>query len=54
VVAGAATSWVSTTTTTAIATPGTGPVTTNQGHACITEIADATTQADEYLEIFVE
>jgi len=52
--AGAATSWVTTTTTTAIATPGTGPVTTNQGHVCITEIADATTQADEYLEIFVE
>jgi len=54
VTAGAAASWVSKTTSTAIATPGTGPVTSNQGHICITEIADATTQADEYLEIFVE
>jgi len=52
--AGSTASWNSNTTTTAIATPGTGPVTTNQGHICITEIADATTQADEYLEIFVE
>jgi len=47
-------SWSSNTTTTAVATPGTGPLSTGQDRICITEIADSTTQADEYIEIFVE
>jgi len=47
-------SWNSNTTTTAVATPGTGPLSTGQDRICITEIADSTTQADEYIEIFVE
>jgi len=52
--ADAAASWTSVATSTAIATPGTGPLSTGQNRVCITEIADATTQQFEYIEIFVE
>jgi hypothetical protein len=53
-VAGAAASWTSAITSPAGATPGTGPLSTGQNRICVTELADATNSAFEYVEIFVE
>jgi len=52
--AGVAASWTSVVTSTAAATPGTGPLSTGQNRICVTEFADASNTAFEYVEIFVE
>jgi len=52
--AGAAASWASAGSLPAGTTPGTGPLSTGQNRICITEFADATSTAFEYVEIFVE
>jgi len=47
-------SWLIQTTSTAIATPGRGPLITGQNRICVSEIADATNPNFEFLEVFVE
>jgi len=49
-----ATSWTTAVTTTAGATPGTGPLNTGLDRICITEVADALNSNFEFIEIFVE
>jgi hypothetical protein len=49
-----ATSWTSAVTTTAGATPGSGPLSTGLNRICVTEVADSTNSNFEYIEIFVE
>jgi mono/diheme cytochrome c family protein len=49
-----ATSWTTAVTTTAGATPGTGPLNTGLDRICITEVADSLNSNFEYIEIFVE
>jgi mono/diheme cytochrome c family protein len=49
-----ATSWTSQVTSTAIATPGTGPLSTGQSRICVTEVADASNSNFEYIELLVE
>jgi hypothetical protein len=55
--ANAAASWISSPSSTAVATPGAGPLSTGQGRICISEIADVGgggPSGMEYLEIFVD
>ena len=47
-------SWLIQTTSTAIATPGRGPLITGQNRICVSEVADATNPNFEFVEIFVE
>lgn len=49
-----ATSWTTAVTTTAGATPGTGPLNTGLDRICITEVADSLNSNFEFIEIFVE
>jgi hypothetical protein len=55
--AGLAASWISNASSVAVANPGTGLLTTNLSHICISEIADVgggASTAFEFIEIFVE
>jgi len=49
-----AASWNIRPTSTAIATPGRGPLSTGQNHICVSEVADATNTNFEFIEVFVE
>jgi cytochrome c peroxidase len=49
-----AASWTTAVTSTAVATPGKGPLSTGQDRICVTEVADSTNSNFEYIEIFVE
>jgi len=49
-----ATSWGSSVTSTAGASPGRGPLPTGQNRICVSEIADATNPNFEFVEVFVE
>jgi len=51
---GLATSWTAKTSSAAVATPGSGLLSTGQSRVCISEIADATKSQFEYVELFVE
>jgi len=48
------TSWTSAVTSTAVASPGKGPLSTGQGRICVSEVADATNSNFEYVELLVE
>ena len=49
-----AASWSIQPTSTAIATPGRGPLSTGQNRICVSEVADATNSNFEFVEVFVE